>query len=45
MRVESAAEAEGTAAMTIYSRSESGTTIATLGSERYEIPNVFVKGD
>ncbi len=41
----STAEADGTAAMTIGSRREGDTTIATLGSERYEIPDVFVKGD
>jgi len=41
----STAEADGTAAMEIGSRREGDTTIATLGTERYEIPDVFVKGD
>jgi hypothetical protein len=31
--------------MEIGSRREGDTTIATLGTERYEIPDVFVKGD
>lgn len=41
----SVAEADGTAAMAISSRREGDTTIATLGTERYEIPDVFVQGD
>ena len=41
----SAAEADGTAAMKSASSREGDTTIATLGSERYEIPDAFVKGD
>jgi hypothetical protein len=41
----STAEADGTAAMEITSRREGDTTIATLGSERYDIPDVFVRGD
>jgi hypothetical protein len=41
----STAEADGTAAMEISSSREDDTTIATLGTERYEIPNVFVGGD
>ena len=41
----SAAEADGTAAMKSGSTREGDTTIATLGSERYDIPDAFVKGD
>lgn len=41
----SVAEADGTAAMEIDSRREGDTTIATLGAERYEIPDAFVQGD
>lgn len=39
------AQADGTAAMKIGSSREGDTTIATLGTERYEIPDVFVRGD
>lgn len=41
----STAEADGTAAMKSGSSHEGDTTIATLGTERYEIPDVFVMGD
>lgn len=41
----STAQADGTAAMKISSKREGDTLIATLGTERYEIPDVFVKGD
>lgn len=41
----STAEADGTAAMKASSSREGDTTIATLGKERYEIPDVFVQGD
>jgi len=41
----STAEADGTAAMKIGSSREGDTTIATLGTERYEIPDAFVQGD
>jgi hypothetical protein len=41
----STAQADGTAAMPITSSREGDLTIATLGSERYEIPDVFVQGD
>ena len=41
----STAEADGTAAMSIGSSREGDTTIATLGTERYEIPAAFVMGD
>jgi hypothetical protein len=41
----STAEADGTAAMAIGSSREGDTTIATLGTERYEIPDAFVIGD
>lgn len=41
----STAEADGTAAMPIASSREGDTTIATLGTERYEIPDVLVMGD
>lgn len=41
----STAESNGTAALEISSRREGDTTIATLGTERYEIPDVFVIGD
>ncbi len=39
------AEADGTSKMTAASKREGDTTIATLGTEKYEIPDVFVKGD
>jgi hypothetical protein len=39
------AEADGTAAMKSSSSRKGDTTIATLGTERYEIPDVFVVGD
>lgn len=41
----STAEADGTAKLKAGSKREGDTTIATLGTERYEIPDVFVKGD
>jgi len=41
----SAAQADGTAAMKTTSSREGDTTIAMLGAERYEIPDVFVQGD
>lgn len=41
----STAEADGTADMKAGSKREGDTTIATLGTERYEIPDVFVQGD
>lgn len=41
----SVAQADGTAAMAISSRREGDTTVATLGSERYDIPDAFVNGD
>jgi len=41
----STAEADGTAAMAIGSSREGDTTIATLGTERYEIPDAFLMGD
>lgn len=41
----STAEADGTAAMPITSSREGDTTIANLGTERYEIPDAFVRGD
>lgn len=41
----STAQADGTAAMKTASSREGDTTIATLGTERYEIPDVFVQGD
>jgi hypothetical protein len=41
----STAEADGTASMETSSRREGDTTIAMLGTERYEIPDAFVKGD
>ncbi len=40
----STAQADGTAAMAIESRREGDTTIAILGTERYEIPDAFVLG-
>ena len=40
----STAESDGTAAMEISSSREGDTTIATLGTERYEIPDAFVQG-
>ncbi len=39
------AQADGTAAMQISSSRVGDTTIALLGSERYEIPDAFVMGD
>jgi hypothetical protein len=39
------AEADGTAAMAISSEKKGDVTIAKLGSEAYEIPDVFVQGD
>lgn len=39
------AQADGTAAMKMASSREGDTTIATLGGERYEIPDAFVQGD
>ena len=39
------AEADGTSKMKAASKREGDTTIATLGTERYEIPDVFVQGD
>jgi hypothetical protein len=41
----STAEADGTAAMKTGSSRKGDSTIATLGTERYEIPDAFVKGD
>jgi hypothetical protein len=41
----STAEADGTAAMKIGSSRQDDATIATLGTERYEIPDAFVRGD
>jgi hypothetical protein len=41
----STAEADGTAGMKTSSKREGDTTIATLGTERYEIPDVFIVGD
>jgi hypothetical protein len=41
----STSQADGTAAMKISSKREGDTTIATIGSERYEIPDAFVFGD
>lgn len=41
----SIAESDGTAAMKSGASREGDTTIATLGSERYEIPDAFLKGD
>lgn len=41
----STAEADGTAAMAISSERKGDTTIAKLGTETYEIPDVFVLGD
>lgn len=41
----STAQADGTAAMAISSQRKGDTTIARLGSETYEIPDVFVLGD
>lgn len=40
----STAEADGTAAMKTGSSRKGDTTVATLGTERYEIPDAFVKG-
>lgn len=39
------AQADGTAGLKISSSRKGDTTIATLGTERYEIPDVFVIGD
>ena len=41
----STAEADGTAAMKISSKRIDDTTVATLGSEQYEIPDVMIQGD
>ena len=41
----STAEADGTSAMKISSSRQDDTTIATLGTELYEIPDVFISGD
>lgn len=41
----STAEADGTAAMPSEARRAGDVTVATLGTERYEIPDVFVLGD
>jgi hypothetical protein len=41
----STAEADGTAAMKISSRREGDTTVAMLGSERYDVPDAFLLGD
>jgi len=41
----STAEADGTAALPIESRRDGDITIATLGAEKYEIPDAFVIGD
>jgi hypothetical protein len=41
----STAEADGTAALPIESHRNGDITIATLGAEKYEIPDVFVLGD
>jgi hypothetical protein len=40
-----ASQADGTAGLAQNSRREAGITIAMLGSERYEIPDVFLTGD
>jgi hypothetical protein len=40
----STAEADGTAALKSGSSRQGDTTIATLGTERYEVPDAFVKG-
>jgi hypothetical protein len=39
------AEADGTAAMETSAERQGDTTIATVGAERYEIPDALVKGD
>lgn len=39
------AEADGTSAMAISAKKQGDTTIAKLGTETYEIPDVFVTGD
>lgn len=41
----STAEADGTAAMSINSQKKGDVTIVKLGTETYEIPDVFVLGD
>ena len=41
----STAQADGTVAMKISSRREGDTTLAMLGDERYEIPDVLIQGD
>lgn len=41
----STAEADGTAAMKIGSMRKGDITVATLGAESYEIPDVFIQGD
>jgi hypothetical protein len=40
-----ASQADGTAGLAETSRREGGMTIAMLGNERYEIPDVFLTGD
>ncbi|MBK7206357.1 MAG: hypothetical protein IPH90_10230 [Thermomonas sp.] len=40
----STAQADGTAAMKVGSSREGDTTIATLGTERYEIPDALIQG-
>ncbi|MBK9668622.1 MAG: hypothetical protein IPO74_01005 [Thermomonas sp.] len=40
----STAQADGTAAMKVGSSREGDTTIATLGTERYEIPDTLIQG-
>ena len=41
----STAQSDGTAAMEISASRDGDTTIANLGTERYEIPDAFVMGD
>ena len=41
----STAQSDGTAALPSGSSRDGDTTIATLGTERYEIPDAFVMGD
>jgi hypothetical protein len=41
----STAQADGTAAMKISSSRKGDTTIAVIGTERYEIPDVLIQGD
>ena len=40
----STAQADGTAAMKVGSSRKGDTTIATLGTERYEIPDALIQG-